>query len=71
MRVKNHYKGMFRLTHELLVLYCYAYSKEQAWMIFCRRISDKHNVSLRTVMNYFNGHADNYEVTIKTEWEEG
>lgn len=70
MATKSVWKGMFNYNRELYVLYCYAYSKRQAWVALCRRLADKHGVKPQTVMNFFNGTKDNYEITLETEIKE-
>lgn len=70
MRVKHKYKGMFKLKRDLLIMYCYAYTERQAWLNFCRRISNKHGVNIGSVMDVFNGERENYEITIEMEFVE-
>ncbi len=70
MKTKNLYKGMFNYHRELYVLYGHAYSERQAWVSFCHRLADKHNLPARTVMNFFDGTKDNYEIRVEVEFHE-
>jgi hypothetical protein len=63
MKPKILYKGMFRLNLELHVMYLKAYSKEQAKVLFCRQIAKKTGVMPGTVLNYFDGSKDSFEIT--------
>ena len=51
-------------------MYAYAYTKKQAWLVFCRRLADKDDVSPSTVMGLFDGSRPNYEITIEMEVRE-
>ena len=67
---KSLFKGVFNLSHEVHILYAYARSKEQAKVIFCRRIATQHDIHPSTVMNIFNGEKANFEITIEMEVKE-
>lgn len=70
MAIKHLWKGLFNYTRQLHVLYCYAYTKRQAWLSFCRQLSRRHNVPLNYVTCYFDGSKDNYEIEIEMEVRE-
>lgn len=69
-RVKHLYKGYFRFLRVLYTERCYAYSERQAWLIFCRRIAKKQEVSPRMVMNKFDGSKENYRIDLEIEFQE-
>jgi hypothetical protein len=69
-RIKQHWYGIFNHQREVFFEYCYAYTERQAWLIFCRRIADKHGVKPIVVMNYFDGSKDNYKIILETEFKE-
>lgn len=69
-RIKLLWRGVFNLNKQVFTLYAHAYTERQAWMIFCKRLSDKHDIGLNHVMNFFNGEKDNYEIKIEREYQE-
>jgi len=68
--IKNLYRGAFSYSHEAHILYTYAHTERQAWLIFCRRLAKKHDVSLQTVMGLFDGEKDNYQITMEVEYHD-
>jgi hypothetical protein len=60
--IKKLWKGIFNYSHELFILYCYAYSKAQAREVFFRRLAAKHEVSIQTVRGVFDGGKDNFSI---------
>lgn len=67
MKIKNKYRGVFNYSRDVYVLYCFAYSKRNAWLIFCRRLAKMQGVIPSVVMNYFNGSTRNHEITVEME----
>ena len=62
---KIKYRGVFNMKHQVHILYTYATTERGAWRNFCKRLADKHLVDVYNVMNLFNGHHDNYSITIE------
>jgi hypothetical protein len=69
-KIKYNFKGIFSLRCEMQVLYAFAFTKRQAWLIFCRRLAKKYDVHISHVMKMFDGSKDNYSITIETEYKE-
>ena len=61
-QVKHKWKGVFNFQYEVSILYAYAYTERQAWMTFCRRLANKHNVGVPHVMGIFDGSKDNFTI---------
>ena len=70
MKAKQLFKGIFSYRCELERLYAYAYTKEQARLIMCRRLAKKHDVHPSTVLAMFDGSSDNYDIKIEVEFKE-
>ena len=68
--IKNRYIGYFNYSKQICIEYCFAYTKEQARVVFCNRLARKHGVHVSHVLNMFNGEKDNFSVTIETEFTE-
>lgn len=68
---KQLYRGVFSYSCQLEREYGYAFSKEQARVIFCRRLAIKHDVHPSVVLRLFNGSRPNYEITVELEMREG
>jgi len=68
--LKNLFRGVFNYHQTAIVLYRYANSKRQAWLVMCRFLAEKDGVHPSVVMGLFDGIQDNYEITIETEWKE-
>jgi len=68
--MKQCWRGSFNFHRQIEVLYCYAFSKKQAWAIFCRRLARKHDVPQGDVFNMFNDKVDNYDITKEIEFKE-
>lgn len=71
VKYKHCWKGLFNFRHELKVLYCYAYTKEQARVVFCNRIAKGHGVHQSIVLNMFDGSKDNFRIEPETIFKEG
>ena len=68
MPAKNLFIGYFFFNHTKYIERCMAYSKRQAYYVFCRRIADKQGVDPIMVFNHFkNG---NYQIETEIEFEE-
>ena len=68
MKDKQLYKGVFKLRRAILVLHCRAVSEKKARINFCRQISEKHGVSIATVLETFKDGNENYLITeVKNE----
>ena len=67
---KHLWRGAFSYSHEAHILYTYAHTERQAWLIFCRRLAKKHDVSVQTVMGLFDGKKDNYQITTEVEYHD-
>lgn len=68
--MKTLWKGLFSYNCGLERLYAYAYSKEQARVIMCRRLAKKHDVHPATVLRYFDGSRNNYDITVEVDFKE-
>ena len=68
--MKSLYCGYFNYAHELIILYCYAYSIIQAREIFFRRLAKMHNVEVWRVRQIFDGSKPNFEVKIECKFTE-
>lgn len=67
MKNKSLFRGAFNFKQSARVMYAYAFTKKQAWVIFCRRIAERDGVSLSVVMGTFDGSRDNYSIGIEME----
>ena len=67
MKHKSLWRGAFNFKQSARVLYAYAFTEKQAWMIFCRRIAEKDIVPVSVVMGTFDGSRDNYSIKIELE----
>jgi len=65
--MKHLWRGAFDFRNSAVVLYAYAYTQKQAWLVMCRRIARKHGVPVAAVMGLFDGSKNNYLIT--KEWE--
>ena len=63
--------GLFNYSCELERIFAYAYTKEQARVIMCRRLAKKHEVHPSHVYALFDGSKQNYEITIEVDFREG
>ncbi len=68
--MKSLWRGVFNYSHEVEILYRYASSKRQAWLVMCRYLSKKHDVSPAAVMGLFDGSQNNFEITVEMEVRE-
>ena len=68
--VKHLWRGSFNYRQTAKVLYAHAYTKRQAWVVFCRRLAEKDGVDPGVVMGLFDGSQDNYSIEIETEFTE-
>ena len=66
---KKFFKGIFNFNRELFIEYAYAHSKQQAFIVFCRRIAKKQSVIPSWVFNHFKEHENGYEITIEPRKE--
>jgi hypothetical protein len=67
---KHLWKGLFSYRCELQREFAYAYSKEQARVIMCRRLAKKHDVHPSVVLGLFSGEKQNFTIEIETEFTE-
>lgn len=67
MKSKVKYRGAFNYRQSARVMYAFAYTKKQAWMVFCRRLAQKDGVSLPVVMGLFDGSRDNFSIEVEAE----
>lgn len=70
MRCKNLYRGAFNYRQSAVILYAYALTEKQAWLVMCRRLAKRHGVNLKTVMGLFDGSKQNYEINCEMEMNE-
>ncbi len=68
--MKSLWRGVFNYNRDVEILYAYAASKKQAWLVMCKRMAKKQGVIPSIVMNYFDGSRPNYEITIEMEVKE-
>lgn len=69
-RIKQLYVGRFNYSCGLEREYAYAFSKEQARVVMCRRLAKKHDVHPSVVLGMFNGQKPNFEISIEMEVKE-
>ena len=62
VKIKKKFEGTFNHQRQVFFEYCWAFSKDQAWLHFCRKIARKHGVDIHYVTNYFDGSRDNFEI---------
>ena len=67
---KQLWRGLFAYRSELQKEFVYAYSKEQAKVMMCRRLAKKHEVHPSHVYALFDGSKPNFEISLETEYEE-
>jgi hypothetical protein len=60
--MKKLYKGMFSYRSELTIEYACAYSPNQAKVMMCRRLAEKHEVPYQAVFGMFNGDKQNFKI---------
>jgi hypothetical protein len=60
---KIKWRGVFNYERQVYTLYGHAYTEKQAWLTFCRRLSDKHDVSIGIVTGLFDGSKSNFRIT--------
>ena len=68
--MKDLWKGVFNLYRETLIERTYAASERQAWLLFCKRIAKRRQVSERQIMQIFDGTRPNYNISLEMEFEE-
>jgi len=68
-KVKHLWRGKFIFGGESRVYYAHAFTKKQAFMIMCRRISMDDNLPFFQVYNYFNEN-ENCTIEIEVEFQE-
>ena len=69
-KCKSLWRGAFNYRQSARVMYSYAHTERQAWLVFCRRMAKKDGVSPSVVMGLFDGSLPNYEITIEIEFKE-
>lgn len=69
-KIKSLWRGIFNYHRVVYILYGHAFSERQAWVSFCHRLAEKHNIPARNVMNFFDGTKDNYEIRVEVEFHE-
>ena len=67
--IKKVWRGAFSYRRAVKIMYAYAFTKKQAWLIFCRRLAEKDDVAPSAVMGLFDGTHDNFEITVETEFQ--
>jgi len=69
-KLKNKWRGSFNYNRMPIIEYAYAFSKEQARVVMCRRLAKKHDVPPAAVFSMFDGSRDNYSIEIEMEVKE-
>ncbi len=69
-KYKQLWRGAFNYPQTAKVMYAQAYTKKQAWLIFCRRLAEKDDVVPSVVMGLFDGSQDNFSIEIEWEFKE-
>lgn len=64
--IKQLWRGAFKVGHGVVILYAYAYTERQAWMVMCRRIAKHDGVPIGAVMD-----TADYSITKEMEITEG
>ena len=68
--IKQKWRGAFNYRRSVKVMYAYAFTKKQAWLVFCNRLAEKDGIDPRIVMGLFDGSLPNYDITIEMEIKE-
>jgi hypothetical protein len=69
-RLKSLWAGVFNGQRYIHQLHCYAYSKAQARVLFCRMIAKRLGVPVWSTLQYFNGDKNNFSITLEGEFRE-
>ncbi len=69
MSTKNLYLGYFQTRKTMYIERCMAHSEKQAKLLICKRISNKADVPLNLVMNWFSN-PENYSLKKEIEYKE-
>lgn len=69
-KLKHKWRGSFNYNRMPVIEYAYAFSKEQARVVLCRRLAKKHDVHPATVLSMFDGSRDNFSIEIELEVKE-
>lgn len=65
--LKQLWEGVFNGQRQVYYLYCYAYSSEQARILFCRMIAKKQGVDVWIVLQYFAKGNDNFKICLEVK----
>jgi len=67
---KHLWQGVFNGQRQVYYLYCYAYTLEQARILFCKMIAKKQGVADWLVLQYFAKEKGNFKIKLEVEWRE-
>lgn len=59
-KIKLLWRGAFNFHSVARVMYAFAFTERQAWLVFCRRMAEKDDVPPSAVMALFDGMRDNF-----------
>jgi hypothetical protein len=68
---KKLWRGAFNYRQSARVIYAFAYTENQAKMLFCRRLAERDGVAVSVVLGLFDESRSNYEITIEKEVRKG
>jgi hypothetical protein len=70
-KIKCLWRGIFNYGQSIeKPIYRAAYTKKQAWKLMCDILAKKHGVHPSHVYALFDGHKDNFEITVETAYRE-
>jgi len=68
--LKHLFIGYFNYAGEVHALRCHACSKDQAWLILCRRLADKKGVEAHVMYQRFDRQYGQYTIEKEIEYQE-
>ncbi len=69
-KCKTKYRGAFNFHQTAKVMYAYAYTERQAWVVFCQRLAKKDGVHPSAVYGIFDGSRPNFSIEVEVEYKE-
>ena len=69
-QIKHLWRGKFLYNQETYTIYAFAFSREQARVIMCRRLAKKHDVDLWIVLSLFKEGHNNFSIEKEIEFME-
>lgn len=69
-KCKSLFHGIFNLHNEIIRVFAYAYSKDQAKVIMARRIAKEQEVLPVVVLGWLKDHPNSYSISLEIEFIE-